>query len=247
MKALVIVLVLAASAHAEPMSAEARAHFDRGRALYDAGSYAEAIAELTAGRELDPNPDFFYALGQAYRKLGDCAHAVENYRAFLATRPPEAEAERVEANLARCPILPTPTPAPPTPTPTPAPTPTPMPVPMPMPMPAADSSLRRPFYRDVVGGVLAAGALAGTGTGGTLLILGERDARAANAAPALARFQQLSATARRERTIGAISIVAGGALAAGAVVRYIMAARRDPAVSIALTHDSIAVVWSGRL
>ena len=234
MKAVVILLALAASASAEPMGADARAHFDRGRALYDAGQYSEAIAELTAGRAIDPNADFEYALGQAYRKLGDCEHAVAHYRAFLASQPPEAEAERVEANLARCPLV---APLPPAPTPTPTPTPT----------PRVDSPPRRGFYRDVVGGTLAAGGLVGIGTGVTLLFLGEHNARASYAAPTLARLQQLSASARRDRTIGAISVVAGGALAAGAVVRYIMAARRDPAVSVTVTHDSIAVVWSGRL
>jgi len=232
MKALVIVLVLAASASAGPMSADARAHFDRGRALYDAGQYAEAIAELTAGRAIDPNADFEYALGQAYRKLGDCEHAVAHYRAFLASQPPEAEAERVEANLARCPLV---APLPPTPTPTPTS------------MLRVDSPPRPRFYRDVTGGVLAAGALAAAGTGVTLLILGEHNARASYAAPTLARLQQLSATAGRERTIGALSVVAAGGLAVGAAVRYIMAARRDPAVSVTVTHDSIAVVWSGRL
>src|ERR1051326_6795982 len=101
------IVVAAASVHADPamMSGEARAHFDRGRELYDAGSYADAIAELSAGRELDPHPDFLYALAQAYRKLGDCAHAVAHYNAFLATHPPDAEAARVRANIARCPVI----------------------------------------------------------------------------------------------------------------------------------------------
>jgi tetratricopeptide (TPR) repeat protein len=244
------IMLVAGSAHAQPMmSAEARVHFDRGRALYDAGSYDEAIVELTAGHDLDPNPDFLYALGQAYRKLGDCAHAVASYRAFLATQPPEGEAAKVRANIARCPVTP--------PSVTSAPSPS-EPVQIPERTPATPSRTdaprsrtdepahRRPFYTDTTGDLLAAGGLAGLGVGVTYLVLGDRDTRAANAAPTIARLQELSATAGHERTIGVICTIAGGAFTAGAIVRYVMASRRDPGLSIALTPGSVSVVWSGR-
>jgi tetratricopeptide (TPR) repeat protein len=243
----VAVALAAASANAQPMmSAEARVHFDRGRALYDAGSYDEAIAELTAGHDIDQNPDFLYALGQAYRKLGDCAHAVSYYRAFLATQPPETEATKVRANIARCPVAAAPSSVaavPPTSEPVQPDRPTPGIAPPPS--RADEPPHRRPFYTDMTGDLLAAGGLAGLGIGVTYLVFGDRDARAANTAPTLARLQELSATAGHERTIGAICTIAGGAFTAGAIVRYVMASRRDPALSIAVTPGSVSAVWSG--
>jgi hypothetical protein len=103
---------------------------------------------------------------------------------------------------------------------------------------------RRPFYTDPAGDLLAGGGLAGLGAGVTYLVLGERDARAANEAPTIARLQQLSASAGRERAIGAIFTIAGGAFTAGAIVRYWFVSRRDPAVTIAVTPGSISAVWS---
>jgi tetratricopeptide (TPR) repeat protein len=230
MKLVAIVIALAAAtAHADPMSTKARVHFDRGLKLYNAGAYADAIAELTAGRELDGHPDFLYALGQAYRKLGDCAHAVEHLRAFLATQPPDSEAVAARANIARCPL-----PAPSEPAQE-----------RPIARPRVAAPPRRPFYADTAGDMLAVGGIAGVGVGVTYLVLGERDARAANTAPTIARLEQLSANAGRERTIGALCTVAGGGFTAGAIVRYVLASRRDPGLAIAVAPGSISIAWSG--
>ncbi len=237
----VVIVVLAGVAHADPMSPEARAHLERGTAAYQAGDYALAISELEAGVAIDADPAFLYALGQAYRKNGDCAHAVERYLAFLATHPPEADAAHARANITACPTPkheePVAPPAPPSPPPPP-----PVVVHRDPPRPPPE---RAPFYRDVPGDLLAGGGLVGLGAGVTYFVLGERDASAANSAPTLAKLQQLSAASDRERTIGTFATIAGGALAVGAVVRYVMVAR-EPAVSLHVTSTSASAVWSGR-
>src|SRR5262245_53535121 len=69
------------------MDARAREHLERGLRLYDAQKYAEAIAEFQAGYEIDAQPEFLYAMGQAERLNGDCRRAIAAFEAFLRTGP----------------------------------------------------------------------------------------------------------------------------------------------------------------
>jgi tetratricopeptide (TPR) repeat protein len=80
----------------------AQDHLTRGLRLYDVQQYDEAIAEFRAGYAIEPNPQFLYALGQALRKKGDCAAAVESYRAYLRTAPAERQAQAAEDQITRC-------------------------------------------------------------------------------------------------------------------------------------------------
>lgn len=105
---------------AASMKPAARAHLERGLRLYDLGRFEAASREFQAGYQIDPQPDFLYAAGQAYRKLGDCRKAAEYYRRFLQTGPAPPQAAAVGALLERCetdvaaevpPLTPAPTPA----------------------------------------------------------------------------------------------------------------------------------------
>jgi tetratricopeptide (TPR) repeat protein len=262
MRFVAIILVLAASAaHADrsrdPMKRAAREHFDRGRTLYQGGDYAEAVGELELGRKLDPHPDFQYALGQAYRKLGDCKRAVEHYVAFLETDPPQSEAALVKKKIARCPTETEPKPAV-----TPVEAPTELTPPAPAPptalteeprVPIAITRSERPapaWYTDAPGGVLAGAGLGGLAVGVTYLVLADRDIAAANAAKPIARLHELAASGHHERTIGVIGMVAGGALAVAAAVRYYMVARdrRSPkhSMSVAADRTGVFAVWTGQ-
>ena len=252
MTRLLLVLLLVASSgtgHAEPtpMSDAARAYFERGEALYAAGDYARAIEELERGQRLEPHPDFLYVLGQTYRKQGDCQKAVAQYQAFLATQPSEAEAVRASANIVRaiadawrarkdeeaartqftCPAR-APTPAPPPPPPL---------------------RTERPWYRDRVGGVLAGAAVLGLAAGATFLVRGEQYIRRANEATTLKQVEELGAQGDRARTIGTVCIIAGGALAVGAAVRYVTRPRRrsTPTTAIAVSPQatSLVLLWGG--
>jgi tetratricopeptide (TPR) repeat protein len=209
------------------MSDAARPFFDRGAAAYDAGAYGEAIEAFEHGQHLDAHPDFLYALAQAYRKQGDCAHAIALYQAFLATRPPDDEADRARANLERCPLSPPPAP--------PAAAPAPL--------------VEPPRYLDMTGAVLAASGLIGVGVGTTYLILADRNNSRANHATTLAELEKLAATGSRERWIGALCVAGGGALVAGAVVRYALRRRAGDAskraVWVAPAPTAVTVLWGG--
>lgn len=85
-----------------PMGTEARAHFDAASAAFASKDYAAAARSLEAARRAEPHPDVLYALGQALRLNGNCAGAVDAYRDFLRSKPPEAEAELATRQLQRC-------------------------------------------------------------------------------------------------------------------------------------------------
>jgi tetratricopeptide (TPR) repeat protein len=85
--------------------AKARALAERGRALHDAGDYANAIAAFTQAYVMAPSPALLFNLAQAYRLQGDCDDASLMYQRYLATNPgPEgrALAEGHLANVERC-------------------------------------------------------------------------------------------------------------------------------------------------
>jgi tetratricopeptide (TPR) repeat protein len=87
--AIVLSSVLAvASASAEPgIMDKAKAHFIAGDALYNAGSYADALREFLASYEFAPLPDLLLNAGQCYRKLGQLDKALEMYERYLAQAP----------------------------------------------------------------------------------------------------------------------------------------------------------------
>ena len=94
-------VLLAKLAFAEP-APTAAPYLERGLRLYATQRYAEAIEELKAGYQLDPHPDFLYAIGQAERLRGDCKAATEAYRAYLRTEPPVLESTRAREQIERC-------------------------------------------------------------------------------------------------------------------------------------------------
>jgi tetratricopeptide (TPR) repeat protein len=93
----------AARAHVQGvMKPAARAHLQAGMKLYEQEHFVEAIAELRQGLAIDPQPDILYALGQAERKRGDCAHAVEYYQSCLALVNDPAAAAAIKVQIERC-------------------------------------------------------------------------------------------------------------------------------------------------
>src|SRR2546426_5656634 len=91
----VVLFASAAEARPKVMKPEAQGHYTRGLTLYKGKHYDEAISEFKLGYEIDPRPEFLYALAQAERKNGNCGAAIEHYRALLATNPPEQQATAV--------------------------------------------------------------------------------------------------------------------------------------------------------
>jgi len=68
-------------------TAQARVHFDRGRAFFEVSEYRNAIAEFKAAHVEKPDPAFLYNIAECYRRLDENAEALQFYRRFLATAP----------------------------------------------------------------------------------------------------------------------------------------------------------------
>ena len=70
-------------------AANSRAHFDKGRALFEVDEYRKAIAEFKAAHIEKPDPAFLYNIAECYRRLDEVPEALQFYRRFLATAPPD--------------------------------------------------------------------------------------------------------------------------------------------------------------
>jgi tetratricopeptide (TPR) repeat protein len=100
--------------------AEALKHYERGRTLYQAGRYREALTELQQALALDPNsPNLVYNVARVYELLGEIDLAIEHYVRYQKLLPPDQAEEiaRVESTLqrlagARHQVVPEPTPSP---------------------------------------------------------------------------------------------------------------------------------------
>ena len=236
-------LALGAVATAAPgrIKAEAKAHLDRGLKLYQSQKYDEAIVELRAGLAIDPQPDLLYALGQAERRNGHCARAIEYYESCLALvkDPSAAAAVRVQIERCRVESAPESRPAPaskseplsepaarPEPPPEPAGPPpddaaTLKPVEFP---PEAPAPALRPWHRDPLAVTALSLGLAGLGVGGALVGVAESQAdRAASSYQAFADARGAVGL----WTGGVISLGVGGALVAVAVIRFAVVAVRQ--------------------
>jgi len=92
-KAAVVALSLfaaAAVARAEPdPTAQAREHYEAGRALFKIGDYREAMREFALGYELSPKPEFLINVGHCHRRLGQLEQARDQYQRFLRDAPPD--------------------------------------------------------------------------------------------------------------------------------------------------------------
>lgn len=96
-------VVTSAYAQADDEEAQAGQHFAKGRRLYSAGKYKEAIEELLKAFELRPAPPILLNIGRTYEKVGDKAKALEFYRKFLETariaNPSRPEVEKLVKKL----------------------------------------------------------------------------------------------------------------------------------------------------
>lgn len=102
-RALVILLACATPVLAQPMD-QARQHFKAGKALQDAGKFAEAADEYQAAYDLDPRPAMLFNIAQAHRLAGHKQLAVDFYKRYLQAQPDGAgarEARQWQAELSR--------------------------------------------------------------------------------------------------------------------------------------------------
>ncbi len=103
-----VLALLTAAAPAPDAVAEARKHFEAGRALYAVGRFQDAAAEFEAGFVLAPRPLFVFNAAQALRRLaevsgdrGTMERAKERYLDYLRLAPPrDPEREQSQVKLA---------------------------------------------------------------------------------------------------------------------------------------------------
>jgi hypothetical protein len=204
-------LVAASPARAEdetpPQGSEKRAmdpaaerELERGEQLVEAGDYSSAIASYEAGFAIDPHPLFLYFKGQAQRLNGDCAGAIQSYQGFLATSPSKKYLKAIRYNITRCEAelaAGRGRDAPPPPR-------------------------YRPRWKDPIGGVLAGGALVGVAAGATLLVMADRNVDNANDAYFIEDYWWQAELADSRRRNAGYAFIAGGVLALGATLRYVL-------------------------
>jgi tetratricopeptide (TPR) repeat protein len=94
---LLVVLPRAAGAEAD----DGRAAFERGRQLYLAGDYQDALPHLQQAYELSGRrPSTTLALGKCLRAIGDIEGALLRYEDYLAVRPRPPDAAKIELEVA---------------------------------------------------------------------------------------------------------------------------------------------------
>jgi tetratricopeptide (TPR) repeat protein len=75
------------------------AHYQRGRDLYHAGRYREAIDELQQALRLDPaSPELTYNVARVYELLGEIDTAIQYYARSRDLLPAEAHEERARTS-----------------------------------------------------------------------------------------------------------------------------------------------------
>ncbi|WP_404369697.1 TonB-dependent receptor domain-containing protein [Corallococcus coralloides] len=78
---------------------EARRHFRNGMTLIEQKNFDEGIAELEAAYAIKPHPSVLYNIARAYQDAGRLDEALDAYKRYLASNPPDAA--NVQAQVTR--------------------------------------------------------------------------------------------------------------------------------------------------
>ena len=100
----VVALAAATTARADSSDDQARAQFEQGIDLFEAGKHEQAAIAFERAYELKPSYKILYNLGQAQNELGHYAAALKAYSRYLAEGGDEVDAERlgeVKGEIAR--------------------------------------------------------------------------------------------------------------------------------------------------
>jgi tetratricopeptide (TPR) repeat protein len=214
-----------------------------GLERYERGNLVGAIEAFERGYQREARPMFLFALGQAHRKRGDCDRARAMYDAFLATHPPEAQADAAIEQREAC--------VPPPPEPEAAPAAAPVAAPTREVVIIDNTTRTTAWYRDPVA----------VGAGGATVVLVGAGAflwlSADNAADGAATADTYDAHARLRERAEARQLQAGVAFGAAAVTagvtiwriardRTERAPARGASLAPAVGADRVGVVLGGR-
>lgn len=246
--ALVAMLLASSAAGAAPKGADARAQFDKGVTAYTKGDYQAASEALGASFVLEADAETLFAWAQTERKLGHCDRAIELYTKLLKMNLPAENKEAVKVQIGECKVIiadqkkaekqaasdakkvaatekkPAETKVEPTPPPPPPPVAAAPPVQEPIAQPPPREEPKpegRTWWKDPVGGALVGAGAIGIGLG--IVFLVQASAADSDKANAMSydEYESLANRAESRGRLGVISLVAGGALAAGGVVWYV--------------------------
>lgn len=223
-------LVLALAAPGQLLSnPDAKAKLQEAQAAFKSEDYDAAAAAVEAAYIIEPNPMLLYPWAQAERSRGNCAAAVELYRRFLDSNPPEAAATPARENMERCEEQL----AAEAPEPEPEPEPVdevieeePEPEPEQKPVVKDEQPKAKRWYADPVGGVLVGVGVVGVGVGAGLLGVAGSKAKKVGDAEMHTEYLDMRDGATKLRNGGAIALSIGGALVIGGVVRYLLVAKK---------------------
>lgn len=98
-----LALLVAAPAAAQrkgPTERKAAEHFRQGRAYFEKGMYAKALAEYERAYELVPRPLILFHMGRAHHQAGAHAKAIDHYRRFVSAKPEGEVADEARGYIA---------------------------------------------------------------------------------------------------------------------------------------------------
>ncbi len=226
----VVALLVASPALAAPKTAKARAAFDAGLAAYKSSDYATASDAFSKSYALEADVETLFAWAQSERQAEHCDKAIELYEKLLAQKLPDANRELINTKLGECQEIlakqqPEPPPEPPVTNPTPTPAPVTQPTPPSDPPRGPEGKSR---WKDPIGIALVGGGAIGLGVGIAMLVQSHGASNDSKAANNYADALSLRDKAESRGKIGVAATIAGTALLAGGVVRFVTHKPRSP-------------------
>ncbi|MBA3501085.1 MAG: hypothetical protein H0T65_11960 [Deltaproteobacteria bacterium] len=237
----VVLLALVGNAYGDS-NPEARAEYDEGRRLYDAGKHLDAAARFERAYEIEADPVYLFNIGQAYRLAVICTKALDAYRRYLEQAPAAPNRAAVEAHqqeLAGC-----------------APEPQPEPAPLPTPAGPEPEGGRSGNGLRIAGLVTIGGGAVAMLAGGYFAYQVRRDEsdredlfRAPNNTYDEGAAREIDDRGARHQKWMIAGLATGGALIVGGVVLYLVggASERAPSVSIVPTQGGVFATWASKL
>jgi hypothetical protein len=256
MRAVLIILAIAALGSTAAAAPSAEDLYAEGQAAYDRADYPTAIARWRESYEISGASGLLFNLAQALRLSGDCPGALSTYRKFLATdADPTSEQHRLAEDLAReldvaCDDLPSIRPSPVKPPAARPPLELETGLNVAVPLSDRNDRTTRPSALRIAG-------LATAGTGAALLVaglvvghhadaLGDEVTRACASGCDWAVQESKDAAGRHDAAVGrALDVVGAAAIAGGAVMYYLGSRAPSMRVTPAEHHDGAVVSWSG--
>lgn len=199
----------------------ARSEAARGETLFAEQRFEEASAAYERAYALDPFAPFLFARALCEQKAGRCEAAIDLYREFIATEPPQMDVDRANMEIGRC-VTETAAAGP-------------------LPPPAEEVAIAQPadrprpshppppsiaWHRDPAGAALLSVGLVALASGLGLFLAGDASGRRADRAQTTDDFRLMVGRARALHGTGIAGISVGSGFIIGAIARYAIVSRK---------------------